>query len=614
MSDDSTGGATEREPSLLARARELAVTASRTLRLVWETNRRLTLALVGLALAGALLPAAIAWVGKLIVDAVVRIYVEPAAARAEDVLVWVGVELGLVIVQQAIVRAQWLVDSLLRVQLGQRVNVAILEKALELELPDFESPEIADRMSRARRGASYRPLSFLGGAVDVCQSTIALAAYGVLLWQLAPWALIAVVLAALPVFVVETRFGQDAFRLFKWRAPETRKQNYLEWVLASPETVKEVKLFGLGPLFLGRYRAIYDAHYGADKARTVRQGVLGYAVGLLGTLVFYGTYGWVAWRTARGELGLGDMTLYLLVFRQAQGSLSSVLSHLRSDYEDLLYVSELFALLDTKSAAAATGGATQGSLRDDGLRFEDVGFAYPDRGEPVLRGVSLHLPPGHKLALVGENGAGKTTLIKLMTGLYQPTSGRITLDGTDLREWDPLALRKRIGVIFQDFVRYQLLVGENIGVGDVDALEDRARWETAAKKGLAHETIAKLPKGYETQLGRWFEDGQDLSVGQWQKVALARAFMREGANILVLDEPTASMDAEAEMQVFGRFRALAESRMAILISHRFSTVRMADTIAVLHEGQVVEHDTHETLLALGGRYARLFALQAQGYR
>ena len=285
----------------------------------------------------------------------------------------------------------------------------------------------------------------------------------------------------------------------------------------------------------------------------------------------------------------------------------------RAEYEHLLYVTDLFRFLDLPTRAPSDG-LKEGPDPSDGLRFERVSFSYPGAEQPTLVNVDLQVAPGHKLALVGEIGAGQTTLIKLMSGLYRPTSGRVLLDGAPVEAWDPPALRRRMGVIFQDFARYQLVVGENIGVGDVEAIDDPSRWREAALKGLAHEMIEELPSGYQTQLGKWFADGRELSGGQWQKIALSRAFMREDADILVLDEPTASMDAEAETRIFERFRALAEDRMAILISHRFSTVRMADTIAVLHGGEVVERGSHEELLALGGRYARLFAMQARGYR
>jgi len=598
----------------MTRTRQLLSTGVRTLRLVFQANPRLTVSLMFLTLVSGLMPPAIAWVGKQIVDGVLQAFMTHASADREGVLWWLALELGLVISMRAVTRGRWLSETLLRAQLGQRVNEQIIGRALELSLAEFEDSELYNRMVRARRGASHRPVAVALGLFDFGRNFVALFAYGLLLWQLAPWALALVIAAAIPLFVVDTKFSETMFRLFTWRAPEARRQNYLESVLTRAESAKEVKLFGLGDLFFDRFSELHTTHYEEDRDRTIKQGVWGYLVGLLSTFAYYGTYAWVVLRTVRGELTFGDMTMFVLIFQQSQKSLTGLLGTVRGFYEHLLYVAGLFEFLDHPKESSESGTGKQGPRPEDGLRFDDVSFTYPGSDEPVLEHLDLHLPPGHKLALVGENGAGKTTLIKLMTGLYTPTSGRVLLDGLDLTEWDPATLRQRLGVIFQDYVRYQLVAGENIGVGDVAAIGDAQRWETAAKKGLAHQAISELPKGYQTQLGKWFEDGQELSGGQWQKVALSRAFMREGADILVLDEPTASLDAEAETRIFERFRALAEDRMAILISHRFSTVRMADTIAVLHQGGVVEHGSHSELLALGGRYARLFHMQAKGYR
>jgi len=305
--------------------------------------------------------------------------------------------------------------------------------------------------------------------------------------------------------------------------------------------------------------------------------------------------------------------MYVVVFKQAQSSLSGALGNVGGMYEDNLYLSNLYEFLETPTLTAG-GAELIGPKPGDGVRFEAVSFSYPGSREPALDGVDLHIPPGSKLAIVGENGSGKTTLIKLLTRLYEPTEGRITLDGRDLREWSPIALHRRIGVIFQDFVRYQLTVGENIGAGDDRAYEDRVRWDDAAERGLAKPVITTLPDQYDTQLGKWFKNGRELSLGQWQKVALARSFMRREADVLVLDEPTASMDAAAEVQIFDRFRELTDDKIAIVISHRFSTVRMADQIIVLDRGRVIERGTHDELVAQGGRYATLFNLQAKGYR
>ena len=334
---------------------------------------------------------------------------------------------------------------------------------------------------------------------------------------------------------------------------------------------------------------------------------------MLSTGAFYGAYAWIAIATVDGDISLGDMTMYLLLFKQGQAALSSALTSIGGMYEDNLYVSNLYEFLD-EEVEAAEGGATSGPDPSLGLRFEDVSFVYPGSELPAVDRVSFDLPPGRKLALVGENGSGKTTLIKLLARLYTPTSGRITLDGRDLEEWDVGSLRRRIGIIFQDFVRYQMLVGENIGVGDGDEFENEERWKDAADKGMAAPFIGELPEGYRTQLGRWFKGGRELSLGQWQKIALSRAFMRSESDILVLDEPTASMDAAAEVQIFDRFREMTADQMAIVISHRFSTVRMADHIVVMNGGHIVEEGSHDALIEADGVYARLFSLQAAGYR
>lgn len=588
----------------------------RAIELVWTTSRPLTVALALLTLAGGVLPALAAWVGQQIVDAVVAAIdlrgqgLEPAL---DSVIGWVALEGGLMIVLAAIQKGLGVCQSLLRAMLGHRVNVLILDKALQLELRHFEDAEFYDRLTRARREASTRPLSLVTRTFGLIQNAISLASFAALLFAFSPLAVLILVVAGLPAFFVETKFSGDAFRLFRWRSPETRKQMYLESVLAVDEFAKEVKLYGLGPLFLQRYREIFELVFAEDRKLTLRRGVWGFLLGLIGTGAFYGAYLWIAFETVAGAITLGQMTMYLLVFKQGQSAVAASLSSIGGMYEDNLYLSNLYEYLD-QPVAAASGTATQGPKPGEGVRFEAVSFAYPGASKPALHEISLHLQPGRSLALVGENGSGKTTLIKLLTRLYEPSSGRILLDGLDLREWEPEQLRRRVGVIFQDFARYQLLVGENIGAGDVDHFGDEGRWRDAAALGMADPFIADMPSGYQTQLGRWFKEGRELSGGQWQKVALSRAFMRTKADILVLDEPTAAMDAEAEATVFDHVRNLSADKMAILISHRFSTVRSADHIVVLDHGEVIEEGSHEQLMARGGRYARLFTLQAEGYR
>ena len=585
----------------------------RAVELVWSTNRGLTVALAILTLIAGILPASVAYVGSLIVDAVVKAMTASQGKNPAHVVELVALEGVLITAIAAAQRGLSLCQSLLRAQLGQRVNVMILEKALTLDLGHFEDSEFYDKLTRARREASTRPLSLVTRTFGLVQNGISLASYAALLSHFSPWAVVVLMLAGLPAFIAETKFSGDAFRLFRWRSPETRMQIYLETVLAREDHAKEVKLYGLGPRLLERYRDIFRRLYKEDRSLTIRRDAWGFGLGLIGTVAFYSAYAWIAVSTVRQAITLGQMTMYVALFRQGQSAVSAILSAVGGMYEDNLYLSTLYEYLETPVPVPA-GAATKGPLPQDGIRFEDVSFTYPGAEQAALEHVTLHLVPGGSLALVGENGSGKTTLIKLLTRLYQPTSGRILLDGRDLAEWEEEALRQRIGVIFQDFTRYQMLVGENVGAGDERYFEDESRWREAAEKGMASAFIDTLPAGYQTQLGKWFKDGRELSGGQWQKIALARSFMRTRADILVLDEPTAAMDAQAEAEIFEHFRQLAKDRITILISHRFSTVRMADQIAVLDRGRIVESGSHEDLMRLNGRYAHLFTLQARGYR
>lgn len=572
----------------------------------------LTLMLAGLTLVAGLLPGAVAYVGKLIVDAVVQATQTGLESDRWLALRYLGLEAIAVALLAASKQGIALCQALLRMLLGQKVNVLILEKALTLDMAHFEDAEFYDKMIRARREASSRPLSLVGRTFGLVQDSLSLVTFGGLLLKFSPGAVLILVMAAIPAFVAETRFAGEAFRLFQWRSPETREQSYLEWLMTNESSAMEVKLFQLGTTLLDRYQTTFNRLYGEDRDLVIRRGGWSYGLSLLSTAAFYGAYVWIVLEAIAAVISLGDLTMYLVVFRQGQATFANLLTSISGMYEDSLYLSNLYEFLE-QPVDEVTGTATRGPLPGDGLRFEAVGFTYPESVQPALQSVSFHLQPGQKLAIVGENGSGKTTLIKLLTRLYTPNSGRILLDGLDLQAWDRDVLLERIGVIFQNFVRYQFTVGENIGAGDVSHLDDEPLWYDASYKGTANTFIETLPNTYHTRLGRMFKEGRELSGGQWQKIALSRAFMRRSADILVLDEPTSAMDAEAEMQIFHRFRAMTHNQMAILISHRFSTVRMADQILVLEQGAVIEQGTHAKLLRQGGRYAHLFELQAAGY-
>ena len=583
----------------------------KTLELAWRSSPSSLVSIALLTLVSALLPLAIAYAGKLIIDAVV--------ARAVDLATqYVLLELGLVALQAVVQRGLSLLRSLLGARLGLDVNVAILQKALQLALPQFENPEFYDRLTRARREASSRPVAMVSEALQFLQNTLTLLGYIGLLVSYSGWMVAALVAATLPATLVEMRFSRSAFRMRNWRSPDNRKLYYVEYVLANDEHVKEVKLLGLGPLLLKRYRELGERFYREDRRLSARRALWAGLLSLLATAAFYGGYLSLAYDAATDRLSLGDLTLYVVAFRQGQQAFQSCLSAIGSLYEDNLYMSNLFAFLEieTQPAVARPGAPDPqlpGLLPGDGIRFEDVGFRYPGRDEWALRHITLAIPPKQSLALVGHNGAGKSTLIKLLCGFYQPSEGRILLDGRDLRQWNEADLRRRISAVFQDFSQYQFSLRENVGFGDLPHLMEDAQVRRAVERGGAEPVVAELPQGLDTQLGRWFKDGVELSGGQWQKIALARTFMREDADILILDEPTASLDAEAEKAVFDRFRTLARDRTSLLISHRFPTVRMADRIVVIEHGQIIEQGSHDELVQTGGRYAQLFRLQAEGY-
>jgi ATP-binding cassette subfamily B protein len=586
------------------------------MKIVWRSSPASTMVLLAFTVTIAFVPLAIAYVGKVITDSVV--------AHARDrTLFWVLVELGLIALQTLFSRILAVTRQTLGARLSIDINVLILEKALTLELRHFEDPDFYDQLIRARREASSRPLSVVSGLFLLAQNLITLVGYAVVLFKFSAFAVIALVVASIPATLMEIRYTNQAFRQRNRRAPESRRLSYIEYVLANDEHAKEVKTLGIGALLLGRYKGLSETFYDEDRRLTTRRAAWGLLLTLVGTIAFYGSYAAMALAAAEGRLTLGTMVLYVAAFRQGQQAFQAILGAIGGMYEDSLYMSNLFSYLDLDTArmpTPANGEAKPESPallsvpHGEGIVFDDVGFRYPGSERWSLRHVSLAVPSGEKLAIVGHNGAGKTTFIKLLTRLYDPTEGRVLLDGKDLRDWNRSALLARIGVVFQDFNEYQFDLEENVGLGSVEHLGDDARVERAIDLGGAREVVASLVRGKKTQLGRWFKDGVELSGGQWQKVALARAFMREEADILVLDEPTAALDAEAEHAVYERFKTLAKGRTAILISHRFPTVRMADRIIVLHDGRITETGTHASLLDQRGEYARLFHLQAHGYQ
>ena len=586
------------------------------LEIVWSTSAALTLAMAFSTLVSGVLPAAIASVGGLFVDAVASAFQQDSAAAEQardDVLFYVFLELGLVVLITGAQRLNTICQSILRVLLGNKINVMILEKALTLELAHFEDAEYYDKLVRARREASSRPLSLVIKTFDLLRDLIALITIGIFLFQFSVWAVALLAVAGVPAFLAEAKFSGEAFRIHRRRSAERRMQIYLEMVLTREDGVKEVKLLQLGKLFLKRYVDIFRSMYKEDRNLVLRRGFWGYVLGLLASSAFYFAYGWVGFATIAGAITIGQMTMYIAQFRLGQNAVTNSLTAINGMYEDNLYLSNLTEYLEHK-VPEQTGTKTLGFDRDDGIRFEDVSFSYPGSEIPALNEVSLHIKPGESLAIVGENGSGKTTLIKLLTRLYSPSKGKIFLEGLELKEWDIETLRQKIGVIFQDFARYQLIVGENIGIGDVDEIETDPLIEEAAKKGMADVFVRDLPRSYKTQLGTWFKDGKELSGGQWQKIALSRAFMRSKADILILDEPTAAIDARAEAEIFSHFGDLTDNKISIIISHRFSTVRRADHIIVLEKGEIQEEGSHSELLENEGHYATLFRLQAQGYQ
>jgi ATP-binding cassette, subfamily B, bacterial len=591
--------------------------------MVWRTSPRLTVGSLGLRLVRALLPVATLFVGKLIIDEVVLLVQEPA--KPETLQVWLdsgllnhlglllAIEFMLAVLADVLGRVISLVDSLLSERVTNASSVRLMEHAATLDLEDFEDAEFQDQLERARRQTSGR-MTLMGQLFGQAQDIVTVAAFASGLIFYAPWLIVLLLVALLPAFLGEAHFNAQSYSLDFVRTPERRELDYVRQTAAGVETAKEVKIFGLHGFLIDRYRRLAANFYAANRKLALQRAGWGGLFTAIGTVGYYMAYAYIAWRTVTGQFSVGDLTFLAGSFRRLRSLIEGLLTGFSATAGQALYLNDLFSFFEiTPEISSPESPRPFPQPIREGFVFEDVGFIYAGAERWAVRHLSFTLKAGEVIALVGENGAGKTTLVKLLTRLYDPDEGRILLDGHDLREYDLTALRGNMGVIFQDFVRYNLTASDNIAVGRIAARDDRGRIAHAAMKSQADEVIAKLADGYDQMVGKRFRNGVELSGGEWQKLAIARAYMRD-AEVLILDEPTAALDARSEYEVFRRFKELSEGKTAVLISHRFSSVRMADRIIVLADGKVEAAGTHEELMAQSGRYSELFELQAAGYR
>ncbi len=584
--------------------------------LVWQASAVGTLWLAGMAAVGGMVPPAIAWVKKLMIDEIVGLV-------TDEVEPWDGVMalvpfLSLIIfllaLSNVVMQGRLLAEKNLRSRLRLHIHRLIIEKALTLDLSHFENADYYNKLQNARNEADFRVADIVVQTFKLIQSIITFTSFAILLIRFNPLLILILIGATLPSFGMQQRYGQLTFRLLSGQAPERREMKYYERLLTVDQNAKEIKLFGLGQTLLRRYIKWFWKLFREDMQLAQRRSVVSVLWGMLGLVGYFFAIAWIIFRAIAQTITFGDAVLNLEVFEQSHYLGQAILNILLKLYENNLFVTNVFEFMKLESQHPAPTNALDLPVSiNHAIEFENLSFKYPGQEDWTLRNINLKLHPGEKMALVGLNGAGKTTLVKILAGLYEPTEGRILVDGVELGQYDLHQWHKKIGVIFQDFVHYQFTAAENIGFGQIEYLDDQERIVAAAQRGGAHEVLENLPNGYATRLGKWFEDGFQLSIGEWQKVALSRAFMRE-AELLILDEPTASLDAQHEFQIFEQFRELTAGKMAVLISHRFSTVRMADRIAVIEKGSITELGNHSALMANGGTYAQLFNLQAQGYR
>jgi ATP-binding cassette subfamily B protein len=628
-------GLRDRWRSALQAIRGTMSSLPRVMQLVWETSRGLTIGLAAASVLGGVTPAMTAYTAMLLINAVVtgfaiRLQGHPdrvpfplqlpggvlhslVLTTAQVIVVLAAIQFLIFALNALLGTVRNITQQLLQERMTYQVQLIVMQHAVKLDLPFFEESASYDLLRRAQQEAASRPLQMVTGAFGLIQTIITFASMIALLIGVSPLLALIALVSPVPAFIADTRYGWRGYNLARWASPIRRRMQYLTTLVTTDQYAKEVKLFGLGGYFIQRFRLLFQTYYDRQRRLVTTRYVVGFLWSTITTLAGSATYLYVALLAVAGKLSLGHLTLYTQAASSVQSSIQGILGGFSSMYENNLYLNNLYELLGTpgRIEAPADPRPLPSPLLGE-VEFDHVSFAYPGSGKQALRDVSFKIAAGETIAVVGRNGAGKTTQIKLLCRLYDPTEGRILLDGIDIREFDPTQLRAVIGAMFQDFVTYQATASENVGLGDLPDLENHAAIEEAARKGGVHDLIAGLPYGYDTPLGKWFDQGANLSGGEWQKVALGRAFMRD-ARILMLDEPTSALDAQAEYELFERLRRLSDGRTAVYISHRFSTVRQADRILFFERGQLVEEGTHEELMVLGGRYARLFTMQASAY-